>query len=270
MSVTISDGAESALLPSPPDLKSMCPPSPIFDTPGQLSALQERGETPFSSSGSRREYRSRHWSENWLDDDLRVDSPVSDSSQLQARDNSLEKEQARIKSAEEYPCPCIDPNSIERKKSQRNNKRSSLQKGVNGLLRSLSISSRRDSGRGRGRWSRPQERQLAIQATPYQMYSDQIWSTKKTKKKSRDDKASHKRGKSMDLVTAYQSGQSQFVNVLEGAKQRLTRRTSQRRRRKLKQSITVVGLAQTATTANGKYGHGQGRFDKSEDDRPWI
>jgi len=98
------------------------------------------------------------------------------------------------------------------------------------------------------------------------MYGEQIWSTKKPKKKSRDDKASHKRGKSMDLVTAYQSGQSQLVNVLEGAKQRLTRRTSQRRRRKLKQSITVVGPTQPAN--NGKYGHG--RFDAPEDDRPWI
>lgn len=268
MSVTISDVAESELLPSPPGLRNTSPPSPIFDTPGQFSALRGRSETPFSSSGSRQGYRSRHWSENWLEDDLRVDSPVSDSPHLEAREDSLEKEQARIMSAKAPIPPGIDPGPFEQKRSQRNSKRSSLQKGVNGLLRSLSISGRRDSGRGQDRWSGPWERQLAIQATPYQMYGDQIWSTKKTKKKSRDDKASHKRAKSMDLVTAYQSGQSQFVHVLEGAKQRLTRRTSQRRRRKLKQSITVVGPTQTASTINGKYGHG--RFEAQEDDRPWI
>jgi hypothetical protein len=269
MSVTISDVAESELLPSPPDLRNISPPSPILNTPGQLSVLQQaRSLTPFSSSESRQGYRSRHWSENWLEDDLRVDSPISEPPQMEDREYLIEKEQADIIPPTASKNPGIDPESLERKRSQRNSKRSSLQQGVNDLLRSLSISSRRDSRRARARGSGPRERQLAIQATPYQLYGDQIWSTKKAKKKSRDDKASHTRGKSMDLVTAYQSGQSQFVNVLESAKQRLTRRTSQRRRRKLKQSIIVVGPSQTASAINDKYGHG--RFVATEDNRQWI
>lgn len=268
MSATISDIAESDLLPSPPDLRNMSPSSPIFDTPGQFSVLTGRSLTPFSSSDSRQGYRSRHWSENWLEDDLRVNSPVSESPQKGDREDLIEKEHAGIIPSTTFDNPGLDPKPLERKRSQRNSKRSSLQQGVNGLLRSLSISSRRDSRRARARGSGPRERQVAIQATPYQLYGDQIWSNKKAKKKSRDDKARHKKDKSMDLVTAYQSGQSQLVNVLEGAKQRLTRRTSQRRRRKLKQSIIVVGPSQTASTTNNKYGHG--RFAATEDNRQWI
>ena len=268
MSVTISDVAESELLPSPPDLRNISPPSPIFDTSGQFSVLQGRSLTPFSSSESRQGHSSRHWSENWLEDDLRVDSPVSEAAQMEDREDLIEKEQGHIIPSTVSKSPGMDTEPLERKRSKRNSKRSSLQQGVNDLLRSLSISSRRDSRRARARGSGPRERQLAIQATPYQLYGDQIWSTKKGRKQTRDEKASHKRGKSVDLVTAYQSGQSQFVNVLESAKQRLTRRTSQRRRRKLKQSIIVVGPSQTVSTVNDKYGHG--RFVAAEDNRQWI
>lgn len=254
MSVTISSIADSDLLPSPPDLRSTSPPSPIFDTHGQFLAPEGRHGSPFSSSESRQRYRSRHWSENWLEDDLRVVSPVSDASQLDDEKDPANHEKSRAMSSATADYPDVNPDSFQQKKSLRSSGRSSLQRGVNDLLRSLSISSRRT----RNRTSGPRQRQLAIQPTPYQLYGDQIWSTKEPKKESRDEKAGHKRGKSMDLVTAYQSGQSQLVNVLEGAKRRLKRRSSHQRRGKLKQSIILVGPSQTMSTMNDK--HGSERF----------
>ncbi|KAK5052683.1 hypothetical protein LTR84_002549 [Exophiala bonariae] len=264
MSVTVSSIAESDLLPSPPNLRSTSPPSPIFDTPGQFSALPGRDDSPLSSS-SRQRYRSRHWSENWLEDELGVVSPVSGSSPVKDGKNSADY--GRVCSASSSGSadhPDVNPESFGKKKSLRSSGRSSLQQGVNGLLRSLSISSRRT----RDRTSEPRQRQLAIQPTPYQRYGDQIWKNKKAKKMTQHDEVGHNRGKSMDLVTAYQSGQSQFVSVLEGAKRKLRRKSSHKRRGKLKQSIILVGPNQAVGNMSDKYG--SERFIVPEDDRRYI
>ena len=254
MSGTISDVAESELLPSPPALRTTSPPSSIYDSPRQYSALHPRSQTGFSSS-SRQAYRERHWSENWLEDDFRVESPVLDSSRrmsrksFRSRKSSADKEKERILSFAASKYPGMNPRISAGTRSQRRSKRVSLQQGVNGLLRTLSISSPRDGPRGKHQDDEPRQRQLAIQPTPYQMYGDQIRSTKKNNR-SQDDRPSHKRNKSSDFVLAYQSGQSQFVNVLEGAKQKLTGKTSRRRRRKLKQSIIVVGPSRPGSIIN--------------------
>lgn len=259
MSVTVSSIAESDLLPSPPDLRSSSPPSPILDAPGQFSALQGRHDSPFSSS-SRQKYRSRHWSENWLEDGLRIGSPVSDSSQLDDGKKPVGYDKARSASVSgPAGYSDVDSDSFRKKRSMRSSGHSSLQQGVSGLLRSLSISSRRT----RGRTSEPRQQQLAIQPTPYQLYGEQIWNNKKPKKETRERKAGHGRGKSMDLVTAYQSGQSQFVSVLEGAKRRLRRKSSHKRRGKLKQSIMLVG-PHTGGNGNDKYG------PEPQDDKRFI
>lgn len=65
------------------------------------------------------------------------------------------------------------------------------------------------------------------------------------KKKQKEGQRVHSWGKSADLITAYQSGQSQFVGVIEGARRKLIGKSSQKRRRQLKQSIILVGPTQT-------------------------
>ena len=272
MSGSISDVDESDLLPPPLGLTDSGPPSPLSDEWEMHSDIQS------ASPGDATEDRPSDapdamWSENWLDEDF-VRSPVSGSNKpwertsFRLRKSPTEKEKERIMSYATIKWPAMSGGAPDRKKSQRSSARSSLQQGVSSLLRSISLSKREVDKDGEQGVKVPREKHLAKPATPYQVYGAEIWS-KKTKKKQQqqqlqDIQRSHKRGISVDLVHAYQNGQNQFVGVIEGAKRKLARRTSQKRRRKLKQSIVFVGPTQTTSTM-----HSMDRFT-GDDEASWI
>ncbi|KAK5283776.1 hypothetical protein LTR40_001268 [Exophiala xenobiotica] len=246
------------------------PPSPVSDDWEMQSDIQS------ASPGDAAEDRSHDPAGAWLDEDF-VRSPVSGSNKPWERTSfrlgrsPTEKEKERIMSYATTKWPAMSGDTPDRKKSQRSSARSSLQQGVSSLLRSISLSKREMDKEGHQEVEVPREKHLAKPATPYQVYGADIWS-KKTKKKQQqqqqqqqDMQRSHKRGKSsVDLVHAYQNGQTQFVGVIEGAKRKLTRRTSQKRRRKLKQSIVFVGPTQTTSTM-----HSMDPFT-GDDEASWI
>ncbi|KAK5231546.1 hypothetical protein LTR99_000140 [Exophiala xenobiotica] len=268
MSGSISDVDESDLLPPPLGLTDSGPPSPVSDDWEMQSDIQS------ASPGDAAEDRSHDPAGAWLDEDF-VRSPVSGSNKPWERTSfrlgrsPTEKEKERIMSYATTKWPAMSGDTPDRKKSQRSSARSSLQQGVSSLLRSISLSKREMDKDGHQEVEVPREKHLAKPATPYQVYGAEIWS-KKTKKKQQqqqqqDMQRSHKRGKSsVDLVHAYQNGQTQFVGVIEGAKRKLTRRTSQKRRRKLKQSIVFVGPTQTTSTM-----HSMDPFT-GDDEASWI
>lgn len=249
ISDTISDLDQPDLLPTPPGLDAPSPLSPPFDEPGNYprssyspsSGMPECGKVPRTSG--------QPWSDPWLEDEFVTHSPEAEISKLEPRKSfkfrksSTEREQERVMSYAEAKYPGMKGEGSSGK-SKSNSARSSLQQGVGQLLRSLSLSSRVGSRRRRGRQSPSREKQLAIPATPYQVYGAEIWSNK-MKKKQKEGQRVHSWGKSADLITAYQSGQSQFVGVIEGARRKLIGKSSQKRRRQLKQSIILVGPTQT-------------------------
>ncbi|EXJ90627.1 hypothetical protein A1O1_03730 [Capronia coronata CBS 617.96] len=270
MSGTISDIDDSDLLPPPLRLGCSSPPSPLVNDWESSSSMH----CPSSIADQSQEQISHpavggSWSENWLHVDFVNHGPISEPSRHDARSSSkigdplTEKEQERILSYAEAKYPGMRKSSYDMIRSQRSSTRSSFQQGVSNLLRTLSHSNRADGKQGNNQEAPPRERQLAVPATPYQVYGAEIWS-KKIKKKQREAQRDHERGKPLDLLSAYQSGQSQFVGVLEGAKRKLGRKTSQKRRRKLKQSIIFVGPPAAQASANALERSAQ------DNDTPWI
>lgn len=248
MSGTISDIDDSDLLPFPRRLSGSGPPSPMLDDSESRSSIHcppsiddhSAGKPMHPSAGGSR-------SEHWLHDNFVSQSPVSEPSRHDAestrfQDSLTETEQERTLSYADAKYPGMRKSSFDMVKSQNSSARSSLQQGVSNLLRTLSLSNRGDGKQRHGQEKEScRERQLAIPATPYQVYGAEIWSDKAKKKQKNGGPHNGERGKSFDILSAYQSGQSQFVGVLEGAKRKLGRKTSQKRRRRLKQSIIFVG-----------------------------
>ncbi|KIV84681.1 hypothetical protein PV11_00450 [Exophiala sideris] len=241
MTASISDVEECDLLPPPLGMSSSGPPSPMSDewekeseaqspTSGEAANDQPDPGTPESQCSG-----------EWLEDGI-FQSPVSGSNKpwektsFRLRKSLAEKEQERILSYAAAKYPAMNGGST-RKRSRNSSARSSFQQGVSTLLRS--VSSAKDKEAPVQEEPFP-ERQLAKPATPYQVYGPEIWSEKSKKKQQRlqhQFQHGHKRSKSREIVNAYQNGQSHFVGVID----KLTRRTSQKRRHKLKQSIVVVG-----------------------------
>jgi len=132
--------------------------------------------------------------------------------------------------------------TMERKLPGTSGKRRSLHQDVSEFIRSLSPS---------GHPGRNPRRQLAIPPTPHHQHGREVWWAKKEERREEMHDAQRVmtvtgRRSSLvagtnDLVHAYHNGQRQFVDVLEGARQKLVRRPSEKRRAKLKESIVVVG-----------------------------
>ena len=106
------------------------------------------------------------------------------------------------------------------------------------------------------------QKQLAVKTTPYQEFGPDVWlpPEKQEKKKKREERklqrereeeqkrhrrnrssANSKSSRGSELSGAYQSGQNQIVGVIQGAKQRLSRSASEKRREKLKKNIVLIG-----------------------------
>lgn len=251
MSAPISDIEESDLLPSPLGRTSSRSPSPVFgDREKDIEFDSARCDEAHADRPGD-DLWANNLNENWFDDGLVSQSPVAEPAKpgagrsLKFRKSSSEREQERAKSYATTKHSSLTADASSGKKSGNSSARSSLQQGVASLLRSLSLSKAARRRSSDHQQEAPREKQLAVPATPYQVYGAEIWSDK-TKKKQRAMQGGAKRGKSVDLVNAYQSGQSQLVGVIEGAKRKLTRGSSQKRRRKLKQSIIFVGPAERA------------------------
>ncbi|KAH0831684.1 hypothetical protein AYO21_12035 [Fonsecaea monophora] len=249
MSGMISDTDGSDLLPPPLGLSSSSLPSPPYDDwekPAEFDPA--RHHDPFEDQSQL--HSGKSWSQNWLDHGFVDQSPEASPLELQPRKSfrlrksSSEKERERVMSYAETKYPAMKRDGAERKTPRTSSARSSLQHNVAHLLRSLSRKGPLEGKESHGRESPPRERQLAIPATPYQVYGAEVFSNKLQKrqqKEAREAQRTRQRGKSISLVTAYQNSQSQIVGVLEGAKRKLRRKSSQKRQRKLKDSIIIVG-----------------------------
>ncbi|KAI1627892.1 hypothetical protein EDD37DRAFT_281015 [Exophiala viscosa] len=242
MTASISDVEESDLLPPPLGMSSSGPPSPVSDEWEEESEAQSPRSKGTTNDQSDVGTSGKQYSGEWLEDGI-FQSPVSGSNKpwektsFRLRKSAAEKEQERILSYAAAKYPAMNGNAASRKRSRNSSARSSSQQGVSSLLRSVSRT--KEKADPVQEESFP-ERPLAKPATPYQVYGPEIWSEKTKKKQQRQQQQfqhGHNRSKSRELVNAYQNGQSQFVGVIE----KLTRRTSQKRRRKLKQSIVLVG-----------------------------
>ena len=80
-------------------------------------------------------------------------------------------------------------------------------------------------------------KKLAIQPTSYQLYGEAAWDKDKDKKKRKKDQRSSKGSTRSEY-------EQERVGFLEGAKHKLTRTASEKRREKLKNSIKLVGPAE--------------------------
>ncbi|OAP59865.1 hypothetical protein AYL99_04867 [Fonsecaea erecta] len=249
MSGTVSDTDDSDLLPPPLGLSSSSLPSPPFDDWEKPAEFDPARHHDPCVEQLQPHNDGRSWSQNWLEDGSLNQSPESSPLEPQPRKSfrlrrsSTEKERERVISYAETKHPAMKRDGAERKTARNSSARSSLQQNVTHLLRSLS---RKGASGGKDSHGQdlPRERQLAIPATPYQMYGAEVFSDKLQKrqqKEAREAQRTRQRGKSVSLVTAYQNSQSQIIGVLEGARRKLRRKSSQKRQRKLKDSIIVVG-----------------------------
>ncbi|KAL6246472.1 hypothetical protein RBB50_006709 [Rhinocladiella similis] len=272
MSGSISDVNDSDLLPPPVGLVDSGLPSPVSDDWDNQSNIQS--VSPGDSSKTRPQHGTpeSRLSKSWLDEEF-VQSPVSASNRpwertsLDPKTSSGGDEYEHVISDSATQDPAVTGNTPSRMKSERTSARSSLQQGVSQLWRTLSLTKRGAALQDYQEEEAPRQRQLAKPATPYQVYGAEIWSKKMTRKQQLQHpktQRNHKAGMSIDLGHAYHSGQNQFVGVIEGARRKLTRRTSQKRRRKLKQSIVLVGPTWTTSTM-----HSIDPF-KGDEEESWI
>ncbi|KIX02620.1 uncharacterized protein Z518_08562 [Rhinocladiella mackenziei CBS 650.93] len=266
LSGTISDVEGFDLLPSPLGFSRSSPPSPVFDEWNEPSKFHYSNHHQHPQGHIQQYASGQAWSDHWLEDSFVRHSPVSEAAKLEGRNSQpstslSEKEQEHVTSyADTQPTQANDEASA-LKTSQNSRARSSLQQGVTNFLRTLSISNRT----GRNQQSAPsREKQPSIPATSYQVHDAEIFSEKHNKTQQEGQRVPPQGRKSLDFFMAYQSGQSQLVGVIEGVKRKLTRKISQKRRRKLKQSIIVVGLSETTSAMDAMK-----RFPADDEDS-WI
>lgn len=95
----------------------------------------------------------------------------------------------------------------------------------------------------------PPRKNLAIQPTSYQLYGEAAWEKDDKKKRKKDKRASKDSNKSND---------GEKVGFFEGARHKLTRSASEKRREKLKNKIKLVGPTEITKGFHGR-----------EDPRKW-
>lgn len=199
---------------------------------------------------------------------------------LNARRNQQEREKERVLSyaAKKYSGLKRARLNDLRKTSQRSSGGSSVTQRASDMVQNMSRSSgKSDQTSSSADSSRRRQKQVAVKATPYQEFGPDIWLPpekleKKRKQKEKrlqkeakqEAKKAHRRNQSSTATTssrgsevssAYLSGQSQIVGAIRGAKQRLSRSDSERRREKLKKNIVLVGPAKQTRERNSFEGN---------------
>jgi hypothetical protein len=185
-----------------------------------------------------------------------VPDTVPDSADRMQYPRYTEEERRRIISYASEKYVGIKPPSEESKKGHKS-KTSSLSQRAGSLMRALSTrKGSADSGKTRKTsdstttaiaMAHPGEeyvpgsrKKLAIQPTSYQLYGEAAWEKEDSKgKKKRSSKRS-----SNGSNRSSGDGSGQKMGFFEGAKHKLTRTASEKRREKLKDSIKLVGPTQ--------------------------
>ena len=259
MSVSISDAGDSGFLPSPLEMSNSSLPHTDWEQPVEFDPARHQDQQQLFG-------HSKSWSQNWLKNDgfvtkspdaSPVENPIGSPLPL--------KERERVISYAEAKYPGMKRSSSGPKKGHNSSARSSVQQGVGNLLRSLSRKSAVDNFPSE--WPIGPQRQLAIPKTPYQVYGPQIFDDgfhkkqrNQAEKEAQEAQLRRRRTKSISLASAYQNGQTGLVNAVR----KLTRKSSQKRQRKLKDSIIVLGPSETKKTVNWMK-----RFSVEADDS-WI
>ena len=243
MSVPISDVNDSIFLVCPLGMSSSSLPHSDWEKPAEFD--------PAQCDAQPQENQRKAWSRSWLSDRFVDQSPVASLEDERSNSPLPLEEIERVLSYAEGKPPGMKRNNSDRKKARNSIARSSAQQGVGNLLRSIS---RRSAGKGREspESSPPRERQLAIPATPYQVFGPAVFDGKLQKKQQKEaekqarlaqesHRARLQRSKSLSLANAYSNGQAGLVNAVR----KLTRKSSGKRQKRLKDSIVVVGPSET-------------------------
>ena len=268
MSATVSDPYGSDLLLPPLGLSSSSLPSPPdWEKPAEFDPAQQRDEV--ENQLQHREQIKSWASQNWLNDDVVMQSPESSPNDHGTRKSFgfgrglVEKEHERVVSSAETKHPGLRIDGVSQRRTGNSSARSSVQQGFSYLFRSFSRKSATQLEHKE--WPEagdnpPRERQLAIPATPYQVYGAEVFSTKLQKRQQKEaQREAHQaqqaqqarrsrrhRGKSVSLAQAYESGQNGIVEAVR----KLTGKSSHKRQQKLKNSIILVRPAETTSTMN--------------------
>ena len=180
------------------------------------------------------------------------------------------KERADSVPSIEYRVPTSEsPQLPERKFSWVSSRRSSLQHGVNNLLRSLSLTKPPNPAKQTPSSSRVRQKHLAIPLTPYQKYGTAVWHNSQRKKRrqartARAQKSAALPGgvrilsaqnrprnlaqRSSEMLTAFQSGTDQILGAVDETKHKIARTNSEKRREGSKESVTLRGLREERET----------------------
>jgi hypothetical protein len=151
----------------------------------------------------------------------------------------------------------------ERRFSWVSSRKSSLQEGVTGILRSLSLTKSRSPSGQKPSSPRVRQKQLAIPLTPYQKYGMAVWhnSQRKKRRQARAARASQKTAKpvseirrlptqnrqrnprlrSGETFTAFQNGKAQILDALEETKQKVASTNTGKRRETMNKNLTWKG-----------------------------
>ncbi|ETN42911.1 uncharacterized protein HMPREF1541_02069 [Cyphellophora europaea CBS 101466] len=160
-----------------------------------------------------------------------------------------EKQQILSHASGKYPGNGSLPDALKARMSTR----SSMSQRAGSLMRALST---RKGAAGAGSIHRrgaseaaatgeyvPGRKKLAIQPTSYQLYGEAAWAKDDKKKRTKNKRTSKESNKSED---------GQKMGLWEGARHRLTRTASEKRREKLKSSIKLVGPTHISQRKNAQ------------------
>jgi len=289
MSGTITDVVDADMIPEPLDLNRT---SRVVLEPQEAArkAQNERFEQMLDHTARRFSHDSRS-----TDSFVAYDNPADAVKALireKLRKKKATKEKPKIMSFAEQKYPGVgSPDTPGRKYSWKSDRRSSIQQGVSHLFRALSISSPTSSPTQAALAAPGQrQKQLAIQASPYQKYGMAAYSPE-MKRKRKEERARQRQkqlsrkgtvrgtirrppyesiresvvpessvaprtsrnsviSRPESVVNAIHNGQTQWMGAFRGM------RPAERRRKRLKESIKLVGPA--------KFG------DHAEDEQTWL
>lgn len=254
MSGTITDVVTPDLVPVPLDLSRT---SQVLRSPQEAARRAQREQLESLPQHFQQPDTNQSWSK------------IMD--KLNKRRSTEEREKQRVLNyaSEKYP----GMRGSQRKGSGLSSNGSMTQRASN-IIQALSGTGLRSDKDPTSDTTPRRQKRLAVKNTPYQEYGPDVFlpPEKREKKKRREErklereakeekKKGHRRNtssasKGSGYSSAYYSGQSQIVGVIAGAKQRLSRSASEKRREKLKNSIVMMGPTKVSREKNSFEGAG--------------
>jgi hypothetical protein len=245
MSGRITDVIATEYVPPPLDLSRA---SRILLSPQEAArtAQQERLEPPPPQPQFQQPDSNQSWGK------------VMD--MLGKRRSAEQREQDRVMKVASERHPGMKSAQI-RKSSERSSGGSSITQRASNFMSTISRPSSRGEANSNSVKPPRRQKQLAVKSTPYQEFGEDVFlpPEKQEKKRQREERkrqmemeqerkkhernlssGTTKSSKASDLSSAYHSGQHQIVGVLQGARQRLSRSASEKRRDKLRKNIVML------------------------------